>query len=346
MRKTISEKNSMVTVVGYHSLESLDPKRIDAAVWEVMSDGKKRSVNEILDGVVARGFQRHIVDRRLDTLFSKKWFDHLGAANNRFYRLKPEIKHPDGSVAIPVVTKSVPQPNYGNGEDWAIPASYIDAGSEDDNQGFLSAAEKIDVQNTWDKISKDVAAATIKTKDLIVKPTDTPMVAIWKMLADQLAYPRKEIELMLDWIPSSAIYRTLVTMVEQNILVRTKGMGTKQVCHLFALADTMEAQLFEATWIEKKVPVDPLQAVLPKIPLLEVIVSIKGGKYTLADAQALAKELVDNGFGEYEDDHTDTRNLRFLKMSLEIDGVPFTLQEANTLAKQLVAEGIYTPDVV
>lgn len=328
MRQHISENKSMVTVVAHNTLESLDPKRIDAAVWEVCCDGKKRQVNEILDAVVCRGFQRHIVDRRLDSLFSKKWFDHLGAANNRYYRLKPEIKHPNPEHCVQVETKPASK---------AVPdvslAQYVSEGGTD-----LRNDQPIETQVS-------VLAQPIKViQDLVVSVEDTPMVAIYKVLADGQAYSRRDIEIFLTHILGGAIYRTLNTMIDEKLVVRTIDPASVRVRHLFQIADTPEAKQFAATYIEKAVELDPLEVAAAKIPLLEVIISIKGAGYTMADARELAKELVDNGFGEFDDDHVDGRNLKYLKFGLEIAGVPFTLQEANTLAKQLIAEGVYVPE--
>lgn len=93
------ENKSMVLCVPGNSLQSIDPKLIDIAVWEVMSDYKRRDVATLITALVARGFARNVVDRRIDALFAKKWFDRRGNGASTVYILKKSVKAPEGAQA-------------------------------------------------------------------------------------------------------------------------------------------------------------------------------------------------------------------------------------------------------
>jgi len=71
------------------TIKQSDP--LDLAIWKLMSDGKKRTREDVVTALREYGFRREDVDDRMATLYcssNRRWFDAQGRNKNTTYQLR------------------------------------------------------------------------------------------------------------------------------------------------------------------------------------------------------------------------------------------------------------------
>lgn len=210
-------------------------------------------------------------------------------------------------------------------------------------------------------------------------PSDPIQVAIWKITSDQRPYTVQRLCEVMPDVPLATIYSNLVKMAKNDMLIvnrlgnnvtktYTLKPGTPMPVGLKpydrAIAPPSIQKKEEPTMktldvISLLVPlalaadaaaVKPSQDTfddcdlkhrdIPTEPLLDFSIRIKGSPVTMQEAQTIATELMDAGFGDLETDLPPQR-YKLIELTIRVAGVQLTAQEAHSLAQQLIRNNFH-----
>jgi hypothetical protein len=212
-QRTITTLPPAITHVS--GFESIDSDKIDAAVWELMADYRKRNIFAIIDVLVMKGFNRKNVDARIRVLRAKKWFDRNGERGNTVqYILKKHVKHPQAKETIVMEAKKS-----------GIEISPISLSPR--NEFELAEQHEQIKQLLSDGVADPTAPGPQAKPVYVVEKTDHPQVAIWKILQDGSSHTTSELALLIDHVAKYKVVNA-ITVLAKTILVSTRVKGERE----------------------------------------------------------------------------------------------------------------------
>lgn len=358
-RPTTNNKQQKVRMAKENNLEGADPRGtiiaaegIDVAIWKATCDRKLRNIDEIGEILAQYGFNRGAVKDRVIYLANKGWYDRQGRAKQTRYSLKKHIVMPEADnreVHNESAKVNSTTTIHTRDEKFTPPTPTLPV----TKAAPVAVVPKAEVVNMTDGV------------DLVLRKEDGMILCIWKTMADYRPYTPTEVGLLLadfGFNPKSVGAR-MNTLTHRGWFDREQqpgqsrqwfytlrrdvpppppedaGKAAKVVASTQAtlpLATTPEPVKVEEpkpTVVEAK----PVAAPVQNAPLFEFTVKLKGVEMSHEEANTLAAELVESGFGSIQ--NTTESSSSLIDFQIRIKGVAYTKEELGTITKALVAAG-------
>jgi hypothetical protein len=211
------------------------PLYIDLAIFDLMADGRKRSINEVVSALAVLGYMRKDVNRRMVVMLhkSKTFVEAAGGKGKVLYEIKKGATRPDSFATTKpqhVVKESdivlEPQARL-------IPVTHRKR-RHIDLQEFTMQPHTTPSQTPAPLFTttepeptpvelarQDVAAeiARVELEATHVNPNDPVRVGLWKVMADHAWYKSTDlVTLLADFYPSDIVRYHLRQMVKTNMV--------------------------------------------------------------------------------------------------------------------------------
>lgn len=204
-------------------------EKIDIALWNLMSDSKWRTVNDMCKAIVNETITRQKSRTRLETHYRGNWFERRGDGDNTKYRMRGNVAYPQpkslGAASAPLADNVAEFSQ----EDVMTPEPIID--------NVAPAAPKAPV----------TTSASVRVPDVVVKIEDPTMedglsTSIWKVMADHKEYTAHEIAALLEHVgvPYTAVANRLSALFLHSHWFTRRHVGEGRArCFTYRLKDSI-----------------------------------------------------------------------------------------------------------
>jgi hypothetical protein len=252
------------------------PLYIDLAIYDLMADQRKRSVNEVVSTLTVLGYMRSDINRRMVVMLHKRnMFVQAGGGKGKvLYELKKGAKRPDfmGGEAKTVDTvkesEIILRPSHDS-----VPVTFRkrrtfnisemtmqNQTTQPQDSPLQLLCKAFNPDNQEDPTSPHPVEAAADTISHVVQPNDPIRVALWKVMADHQPYKYTDLCTLLSHIPTGTITYHLRKMVDLNMLNVDR---TDKKCHIYQLIEGVPMP----EGLPPYEPNVPLPAAQPQLPL-------------------------------------------------------------------------------
>lgn len=352
-RTTLSLPSKSLTSSQVTGLDMLDLNKLDGEIWTFMSDYKKRTVHEIRHAIVLLGYPLPIVDRRLDAIFAKKWFDRNGERGNDVkYTLKKHIKNPNKEKAVEqkdseVQATTVAPRSVGTMLKGSIVATLASKAGASESVSQEPASSMFVTPVTPAPLGKVVetpadkphamlsgapvaATATENVVSYVVNPEDPVRVAIWKTMHDGQQYTLADLATLLEHITESALKYNLQAMTEDGLFF-TERKNKKSPVVYRMLSDVPMPEGFPPYNPRPKAEAKPEDKPTDEKPLEPVAPAAQSDEQQHTNQESLMST-------------NSNPAASLFSMTAQIRGQDFTLQQLREIKSDLTIAGFIPND--
>lgn len=179
-------------------------ERIDLALWELMSDGRWRTVNDMTKSILSPLIGRAEARARLDSLYRGNWFQRRGKREATVYLMRGDITKPipksqlkNMSAKFDQAEVVTPKPTEGivKHQDHVYAPSVVgNPAYTSEEQKTLPEEEKRPVQ----AFRNEKPALQLPISALIPTLDDGLTTSIWKVMADRRPYSVRDLATLLE----------------------------------------------------------------------------------------------------------------------------------------------------
>lgn len=210
------------------------PLYLDLAIYDLMADGRKRSVNEVVSALAVLGYKRDDVNRRMVVMLHKRnmFTQAHGGKSKVLYELKKGAKRPDfTNDTKPVIkvkeSEIVLQPTRA-----AVPITYRKRRTIDTSETIMQPQDNQPQQMPTNPlfVAGEPEPTAVhwsepkQAKVFVVEPNDPVRVALWKTMMDHAWYKSADlVTLLADFYPSDIVRYHLRFMVKRDMVAVDKS---------------------------------------------------------------------------------------------------------------------------
>jgi hypothetical protein len=221
---------------------AVTPIHIDLAIYDLMADSKKRTVNDVVKELTPLGYMRDDINRRMVVMLHKRnvFTAAQGGKGKCLYELKKGAKRPISAAPVKpseIVVKPMAETPFKDtaSQTTAVEVRYKKTRSfnQENIMQAQNTQQQLGVQPTLGYCTEDYVTSPAPA-EYVVERTDHVRLALWKVMNDLKPYKYSELCTLLDHVQSGTITYHLRRMVDLNMVTVDR---TDAKSHVYQLVE-------------------------------------------------------------------------------------------------------------